>query len=221
MEIAIVFFAILLVPCIAFTMINIVYTKYKSNDIKSKLSGFEVARKILDDNDLKNMYIVEVKGSLNDHYDYNQKVIRLSTDIFHGENITAAVVASRLAHYAIYDKKNISLARIKFMINPFMTYVIYLAYIMFILGICVQEFDMIGVSSILLGIVLVFQLVTIGLEYLVNETAIKDLDKLDILNKKEIELGNKVMKVAVFTFVMNILVCVSNLFSELIYNLKK
>ena len=84
MDNAIIFLGVLFIPCVLFIIINTVFNKYKSVDIKNNLCGFEVARKILDSNGLKDMYIVEIKGNLNDHYDYNNKVLRLSSDVFHG-----------------------------------------------------------------------------------------------------------------------------------------
>ena len=89
-----IYLLILVVPLIASININSTYKKYKMVANKKGLSGFEVARKILDENGLKDMYIVEVRGELTDHYDPTQKVLRLSTDIFHGETIAAAAVAT-------------------------------------------------------------------------------------------------------------------------------
>ena len=95
---------ILVIPLIASMNIKSTYKKYKKVDNKKKLSGFEVARKVLDANGLKDMYIVEVKGDLTDHYDPKQKVVRLSTDIFHGETIAAAAVAAHECGHAIHDE---------------------------------------------------------------------------------------------------------------------
>ena len=94
MENIVLYLLILVIPAIATININATYSRYKNKGIKNKLSGFEVARKILDDNGLQDMYIVEVHGNLTDHYDPNQKVVRLSTDIFHGETVAALAVAA-------------------------------------------------------------------------------------------------------------------------------
>ena len=143
MENIIIFICILLIPCCAYSVISYNYSKYKESSLKGKISGFEVARKILDDNDLKDMYIVEIKGNLNDHYDFNQKVIRLSTDVYHGENITSAVVASRVCEYAIQDKVDNKLFKIGATLNPIIKFDVYAAYILFIIGLCLQDFGIV------------------------------------------------------------------------------
>ena len=123
MDIAIIFLCILLVPCILFTIINTVYNKYKDVDNKKKLSGFEVAREILDSHGLDKIYIVEVKSNLSDHYDSDHKVLRLSSDVFHGESLTAAAVAARVANYAVQDKEGYTLMKFRSFLNKIITFV--------------------------------------------------------------------------------------------------
>ena len=62
-----IYLLILIIPAIASLNISSTYKKYKIVDNKNKLSGFEVARKVLDANGLNDMYIVEVKGELTDY----------------------------------------------------------------------------------------------------------------------------------------------------------
>ena len=101
----IMFLAIIFIPIIAQINISINYKKYKNMENKNKISGFEVARKILDANGLSNIYIFEKPDSnLSDHYDPNRKVIKLSTDVFHGQTIAAASIAAHECGHAIQDK---------------------------------------------------------------------------------------------------------------------
>ena len=73
---------ILAIPLIAQLYINYTYKKYLKIESKGNISGFEVARKILDSNNLKDIHIVSTSGTLTDHYDPSRGVIRLSNDIF-------------------------------------------------------------------------------------------------------------------------------------------
>lgn len=221
MENIIIFICILLIPCCAYSVISYNYSKYKESSLKGKISGFEVARKILDDNDLKDMYIVEIKGNLNDHYDFNQKVIRLSTDVYHGENITSAVVASRVCEYAIQDKVDNKLFKIGATLNPIIKFDVYAAYILFIIGLCLQDFGIVKVSSLLMGLALIYRVATLPVEFTIMKNAKSILSKLGILNKKEIEEGEVVFKVSVYTYIMEILTSVTSLFNEIIYNLQR
>lgn len=221
MENIILFIGMLALPSIAFTMISIAFGNHCEKIIKKKLSGFEVARKILDDNDLKDMYIVEVKGNLNDHYDYNQNVIRLSSDVYNGESISSAIIAAKVCSYAIQDKDNNSFMRFRSVVNPLATFAVYIGYILFIIGLCLQDFGMIKIAALLLLISIVFHLVTLPVEFDATKKAKANLDKSDILNKNEIEEGSDLFRAIPFMFVMTVLTCISNLINEIIYNLKR
>ncbi len=221
MENIILFILVLILPCIFYSMITIVYGKYKNKDIKKKLSGFEVARKLLDENDLKDIYIVEVKGSLNDHYDYNQKVIRLSTDVYHGETIMAVAVAAKISSYAIQDKNNNTFMKFRSVVNPVMTFAVYLAYIVFLLGLCLQDYGMVNLATIIMAFSLIFHLITLPVEFEASRIASKSLKELDRLTKEEIDDTSNVLKSSNYTFVMSILTCISTLFNEILYNMKR
>ena len=66
----------LIVPLIAQIYINICHDKYRKIENKNRITGFEVARKILDANGLKDIYIVETRGNLTDHYDPRRKTVQ-------------------------------------------------------------------------------------------------------------------------------------------------
>ena len=221
MDIAIIFLCILLVPCILFTIINTVYNKYKDVDNKKKLSGFEVAREILDSHGLDKIYIVEVKSNLSDHYDSDHKVLRLSSDVFHGESLTAAAVAARVANYAEQDKAGYTLMKFRSFLNKIITFVNYAAYILFIVGLALQDVSILEMTNYFILLVLAFHLVTLPVEFDVCKRAKKDLDKNDILTKKEMEEVDNVFKVSPYTFIMSMITCVSTLVSEFMYNIQR
>ena len=109
---------ILIVPIIAQIRVSGAYSKYKKEKNSIGLSGFEVARKILDANGLENIYVVETRGNLTDHYDPTRKVIKLSKDIFHGDTVAAASVAAHECGHAIQDKDNYTFMRIRSFLVP-------------------------------------------------------------------------------------------------------
>ena len=221
MESVILFICLLIIPCVAFSMVNMAYSNHCATSTKKKLSGFDVARKILDDNGLEKMYIVEVKGILNDHYDYNQKVIRLSSDVYNDETISATLIAAKVCSYAIQDKENNMLMKFRSFLNPFVNFVIYASYIIFVLSLCLQEFSMIRIASLLLLFALVFHLLTLTVETNATNLAKENIEKLKILDKYEIDSSKTLFSVMPYMFLMSILTCISNLFNEIIYNLKK
>ena len=85
---------IVIIPALAQLFISINYSKYKRIFNESKITGQEVARKILDSNNLEKIYVVATGGNLTDHYDSSRKVIRLSKDIYDNESIASLAVAA-------------------------------------------------------------------------------------------------------------------------------
>ena len=95
----------LIIPLIAQIYVSNRYKKYSNIENDKKISGFEVARKILDKNGLNDLYIVETKGTMSDHYDPKRKTVRLSSDVFHGTSIASLAIAAHECGHAIQDKE--------------------------------------------------------------------------------------------------------------------
>lgn len=218
MENIVLYLLILIFPIIASINIDSTYNKYKRAKNKSKLSGFEVARKILDENGLKDMYIVEVKGNLTDHYDPSQKVVRLSSDIFHGETIAAAAVAAHECGHAIQDKENYTFMKIRAFLVPIVNFATNMAYILFLISILLQMVDMLMVSIVVVFLSLIFQVVTLPVEFDASKRALKQLNDLKLLDKEEHEGSEKVLKAAAFTYIASVLSAILNLVRLLIYS---
>jgi len=207
-----IYLLILIIPAIASWNINSTYKKYKKIENHKKLSGFEVARKVLDANGLNNLYIVEVQGELTDHYDPKQKVVRLSTNIFHGETIAAAAVAAHECGHAIQDKEAYPMMRLRSSLVPVVNLITYAAYIMFALSVIFQMFNLLMVSivSVLFG--LVFQIVTLPVEFDASKRALKNLKELELVDTKEHQGTQKMLKAAALTYVAAVLSSLLNLF---------
>lgn len=219
MENIALYLLVLILPIIASIRIDSTYNKYKKINNNKKLSGFEVARKILDENGIKDMYIVEVKGNLTDHYDPTQKVVRLSSDIFHGETLAAAAVAAHECGHAIQDKENYTFMRIRSFLCPIVNFATNIAYIMFVISILLQVVDLLMVSIVVVFLSLIFQLVTLPVEFDASKRALTQLKDLKLLDKNEQEGSEKVLKAAAFTYVASLLSSVINLVRLLlIYN---
>ena len=91
--------------------INSMYNTTKKISLNRTISGSEVARKILDENGLKNVKVVEVEGTLTDHYDPRNKTVSLSKDISHHTSVASCSVAAHECGHAIQDKENYTFLR--------------------------------------------------------------------------------------------------------------
>ena len=195
----------LIIPVMAQINITTNYSKYKKIENKKKLSGFEVARKILDANGLNDVHIVEVKGNLTDHYDPRRKVVRLSTDIFHGETIASAAVAAHECGHAIQDKENYVYLRIRSMIVPMVNVTSYVAYIFILISFFLSEINLFWVAIFLMGFSIIFQLVTLPVEFDASKRANINLNKLSLLADEELTGTEKMLKSAALTYVASLL----------------
>ena len=129
------------------------------------MTGFEVARKILDENGLENIHIVEIKGNLTDHYDPSRKVVRLSTEIFNGSSIASTSVAAHECGHAIQDKDNYNFMRIRSKLVPIVNLSSKLGYLAIFIGFIFSLFDLAIFGIVLLLAMLLFELVTLPVEF--------------------------------------------------------
>lgn len=196
--------------------INNNYSKYKKISNSKKLSGQEVARKILDENGLQNVHVVSVSGNLTDHYDPTNKVVRLSNDIFSCETIAAMSVAAHECGHAIQDKVDYKFMRIRSSLVPFVNLVSYLGYFSIFVSLLagITGYLMIGILMVLST--LIFQLVTLPVEFDASRRALEELERLNI-SSQEVENGAyEMLKSAAFTYVASVISSIVSLFRLII-----
>ena len=184
--------------------INSSYGKYKKVKNTKGLSGFEAARKILDENGLKDMYVVETQGFLSDHYDPTQKVVRLSKDIFHGESIAAVSVAAHECGHAIQDKEGYTFMRIRSSLVPFVNFSSYAGYLAILVGAFTGMLNIIWFGIALEVVILAFQLVTLPVEIDASKRGLKEIEKWSLLEAKEQKNAKTMLTAAALTYVASV-----------------
>ena len=185
------------------------YKKYSGIKNNKNISGSEIARIILDKNGLNNIYVVETSGELTDHYDPSRKVVRLSKNIYSGTSIASISVAAHEVGHAIQDKEGYSFMRIRSFLVPIVNLTTYLGYFGLIISIFAGITGYLKVSIIVLLASLLFQLVTLPVEFDASKRAKKQLNELGVVNSDEAN-GVKIMLFAaaltyVASFLSNIL----------------
>lgn len=194
-----------IITIIAQIFVTSSYNKYKKVKNKNGLTGFEVARKILDENGLQNIHIVEIKGNLTDHYDPSRKVVRLSTEIFNGTSIASTSVAAHECGHAIQDKDNYNFMRIRSKLVPIVNLSSKLGYLAVFIGLIFSLFDLAIFGIILLLAMLLFELVTLPVELDASNRAAKQIDKLNLLENEEKDHSKSMLKAAAFTYVASLI----------------
>lgn len=203
---------IIIIPLLAQLKIQSSYNRYKRVENSKKKSGFEVAREILDKNGLEDIYIVEIKGELTDHYDPTKKVVRLSTDIFHGETIASAAVAAHECGHAIQDKESYTFLKIRSAIYPVVNVATSISYYIILLGFLMQAFQLIYLGIALTCCGLLFQVVTLPVEFDASHRALEKLQDYKIVDNSEFAGAKEVLTAAALTYVAGVLASMLQIF---------
>lgn len=202
---ALIFLLILIIPAIAQMAVTVNYGKYKQIENEKNLTGYDVARKILDENDLKDMYIVETKGNLTDHYDPSKKVIRLSTDVYHGNTIAAMAVAAHECGHAIQDKVGYTYMRLRAFLFPIVHVATGASYAIIALGLLLESLNLIWLGIACVGTGLLFQIVTLPVEIDASKRAKKEIANLKMAEETEQAGVSKMLMAAASTYVAGVL----------------
>lgn len=165
MELLIIFLLMLIIPVYASIKVNLSYKKYVKIDNEKKLTGFDVARRILDENNLGEIYVVETKGTMSDHYDPGRKTVRLSTDVYHGTSISSLAIAAHECGHAIQDKEGYTWFKIRSMIFPIVNIGQKIAYVVMIIGLFLSYMNYVYAAIGFTFLGLLFELVTLPVEF--------------------------------------------------------
>lgn len=201
----IIVLGILIIPTAAQLLVTSTYNKYKNVNNTVNMCGQEVARKILDDNKLEKIYVVSTSGTLSDHYDSSHNVIRLSNDIFNNNTIASVAIAAHECGHAIQDKEGYSFYRLRKMIYPIVRIGTMLSYAIIGIGVLAQLLNIIYIGIALVSLGLIFQLVTLPVEFDASKRALKELKRLNLVNTEEETGVSKMLKAAAFTYVAGVL----------------
>lgn len=196
---------IIIIPVIAQIYISTNYSKYKILENSKNISGFEVARKILDKNNLEDIHIVEVRGSLSDHYDPNRKVVRLSKEVFHGTSIASASIAAHECGHAIQDKEGYSFMKFRSLIFPLVRISNYFSYIVLLIGLLTEAMNLFLLGIALVSIGLLFQLITLPVEFNASSRAKEELKKLKLVTEEESLGVSSMLNSAAMTYVAGVI----------------
>ncbi len=184
--------------------VNNSYSKTSKIKTSKDLSGQEVARKILDSNGLDSVHIVEVQGKLTDHYDPSKKVLRLSHDVFHGCSIASVAVAAHECGHAIQDKDGYVFMRIRGFLVPVVNFVTYIGYFGIIISLIGGITGYLKLSLLILLAMVLFQLITLPVEFDASKRAKVELLKLDLIDKEEETNVKDMLTSAALTYVASL-----------------
>lgn len=198
---------LLVLPAIIFAliaqiMVKSTFSKYSSENNQHGYTAKEVARKILDENGLYNVSIEYVSGNLTDHYDPSANVIRLSDSVYNSTSVAAIGVAAHEVGHAIQHAQGYAPIKIRQAIIPITQIGSSLALPLVFIGMLIGALQwLIPIGIFLYTGVVLFQAVTLPVEFNASGRALKTLDENVILYKSEVKMAKKVLTAAAMTYV--------------------
>ena len=220
MNILYLLLAVYLIPLIAYVLIVHTYKKYNTENNNKELSGFEIARNILDKHNLEDMYIIEKRGMFTDTYDSKQNVIRLSTPVFHEESVYSLAVASYLATKSYLYNKQDKTIKTKIIVDNFINILITFIYLLLLVGIIINSLPTYKVVLFLLISVIIYNLLTTPIEDKIMQKSLKEL-KNNKISDKNIEQIKSIYSIMRINGLAQMVISLSNLYYTIKEDAKK
>lgn len=189
------------------------YSRMQSN---SGFTGAQVARKLLQANGIDDVTVEPVRGNLTDHYHPTKKKLFLSESVFNESSISAICVAAHEAGHAIQHEQEYKPLSIRSMLVPVANFGNYTAWILFFVGLIFSMDFLVEIGIVLFTFVVLFQLVTLPVEFNASSRALAQVSYHGILNNEELRYGKKVLNAAALTYVAAALMAILQLLRLLI-----
>ncbi|MBQ9736860.1 MAG: zinc metallopeptidase [Clostridia bacterium] len=209
-------YIVLVMPALIFAMyaqtkVNSTFNKYKAVGNRNGYTGAEIARRILDMNGLQRVVVERVSGNLTDHYDPKANVVRLSDATYSSTSVAAIGVAAHEVGHAVQHAEGYSPIKVRNAIVPVVQIASYAAWPLAIFGVLFSFSGLANFGVILFGLVVLFQLITLPVEFNASGRALKTLGDKQILNGEELAASKKVLSAAAMTYVASAVVAIANL----------
>ena len=204
-------YVVLVLPCVLLSLwasanVNSTFRKYSQQYSSRRLTGAEAAQRVLSANGVYGVRIERISGNLTDHYDPRTNVIRLSDSVYDNTSTAAIGVACHEAGHAVQYAESYAPIKLRAAIIPVTNIGSKLAMPLILIGLLLSYAADVSYFFVYLGIAcfglsLVFQLVTLPVEFNASSRAVRLLDSQGILSGEEVDGTRKVLKAAALTYV--------------------
>ena len=201
----------LVLPCIvlslwASTNVNRTFKKYASQYSARGLTGAQAAQRVLQCNGVTNVRIEKVSGHLSDHFDPKTNVIRLSDSVYDSTSTASIGVACHEAGHAVQHASDYLPIRLRTAIIPITNFGSRLAMPLILLGLVLTALGRYSYTIIYIGIAcfaltLLFELVTLPVEFNASRRALDAIRQYDLLTTEELKGAKKTLQAAALTYI--------------------
>lgn len=189
---------------IASARVKTTYNKYASYRSMSGMTGAEAAQRILNSAGIYDVRIQHVSGNLTDYYNPANKTLNLSDSVYGSSSVAAVGVAAHECGHAIQHQQGYVPLKVRSALVPAANFGSSLAWPLIILGLFFTSNTgdvLIHVGILLFSLAVLFQLVTLPVEFNASGRAVKILGETGILSSEELPYTKKVLGAAALTYV--------------------
>ena len=198
----IVYFAVvLLLPIYAQMKVKSTYNKFSKVGSQRGMTGAQVARMILDQHGLTDVRVVPTQGVLSDHYNPATKTVALSESNYYESSLAGIAVAAHEVGHAIQHKEAYSFLTLRSKLVPVANISSNMSWIFVIIGMLAQWSGLLLLGIVLLAAGVLFQIVTLPVEFGASKRAMNEVVSLGIIGNNEEAGARKVLNAAAMTYV--------------------
>lgn len=204
-------YLILVLPCVILSLwassnVNSTFNKYSRQHSIRHITGAQAAQRVLSANGVSGVRIERINGNLTDHYDPKSNVIRLSDSVYDNTSTAAIGVACHEAGHAVQYAENYAPIKLRAAIIPVTNFGSKLAMPLILLGLVLSVFAEMSYTLVYLGIAcfglsLVFQLITLPVEFNASRRAMRAIEETEMLTNEEQYGARKTLTAAAMTYV--------------------
>lgn len=214
---------VILIPAMIFALyaqgkVKSAYNRYIQINNRRGITGHQAARMILDANGLHHVPVEITAGTLTDHYDPRNDVMRLSSEVYNGTSIASVSIAAHESGHAIQDGTSYAFLRVRNAIAPVVSLVSVASWPLILIGLAIIWAGNLSTGNLIfdLGVlffaaVVLFHTVTLPVELDASKRAIRQLVDLRIIEPAEAAGAKKVLSAAAMTYVAALATAVANL----------
>ena len=219
-------YLVIILPCMLLSLwassrVNTTFKKYSTQYSYRRLTGADAAQRVLSSHGVHNVRIERVSGNLTDHFDPKSNVIRLSDSVYDSTSTAAIGVACHEAGHAVQYARNYGPIKLRAAIVPVTNLGSKLAMPLILLGILLSFLGNFSYTLVYVGIAcfslsVVFQLVTLPVEFNASRRALRAIEDGHILTDDELKGARKTLSAAAMTYVAATAVAMAQLLRLLI-----
>ena len=205
------YYLVLVLPAIliamaAQIMVKTTFRRYASVFSRRGQTAAQVARQILDDNGLQAVRLERVSGDLTDHYDPKANVIRLSDSVYNSASVASIGVAAHEAGHAVQHEVGYVPIKLRNAVLPVANIGSAAAMPIIVIGLLLSFEPLVSIGILLFSALVLFQLITLPVEFNASRRALATLRDSRILEGKELSGARRVLSAAAMTYVAAVLV---------------